>query len=38
VLDGGAEVVRDVPRDVVPVYCRATRWPELAWVFEPSTD
>lgn len=28
--DGGAVVERDVPRDVVPVYCREAAWPRLA--------
>ena len=29
VLDGGTSVERDVPRDVVPVYCRAGAWQGL---------
>lgn len=33
VHDGGRVVERDVPRDVVPVFCRAEAWPALAPVF-----
>ncbi|WP_066582781.1 glycoside hydrolase family 31 protein [Cellulomonas timonensis] len=33
VLEGGATVERSTPRDIVPVYCRAERWAELAPVF-----
>lgn len=33
VTAGGGTVERAVPRDVVPVYCRAAAWPELASVF-----
>jgi alpha-glucosidase (family GH31 glycosyl hydrolase) len=32
-LTGGREVERDVPLDLVPVYCRAERWTALADVF-----
>src|SRR5690606_28290475 len=32
-LAGGRVVSRDVPRDIVPVYCRAAAWPDLAPVF-----
>ena len=31
--DGGRTVERQVPRDVVPVYCRAERWAALQPVF-----
>lgn len=30
---GEQVVTRDVPRDIVPVYCRAEQWPGLAEVF-----
>jgi alpha-glucosidase (family GH31 glycosyl hydrolase) len=33
--DGSRTVEREVPRDVVPVYCRAERWAELVGVFRP---
>jgi alpha-glucosidase (family GH31 glycosyl hydrolase) len=33
--DGCRTVEREVPRDVVPVYCRAERWAELVGVFRP---
>jgi 1,3-alpha-isomaltosidase len=33
-LEGGQPVTREVPREVVPVYCRADAWPGLAAVFE----
>jgi alpha-glucosidase (family GH31 glycosyl hydrolase) len=32
-LAGGAEVTRDVPLEIVPVYCRAEAWPALEPVF-----
>jgi alpha-glucosidase (family GH31 glycosyl hydrolase) len=32
-LAGGGEVAREVPLDIVPVYCRAQAWPELEPVF-----
>lgn len=32
----GRLVTRAVPIDVVPVYCRAQSWPDLAPVFQPS--
>jgi alpha-glucosidase (family GH31 glycosyl hydrolase) len=32
-LDGGTAVSREVPLEVVPVYCRAEAWPRLASVF-----
>ncbi len=31
---GGRPVTRDVPRSIVPVYCRADRWADLAVVFD----
>jgi alpha-glucosidase (family GH31 glycosyl hydrolase) len=31
--DGGQALEREVPRDVVPVYCRAERWDTLSGVF-----
>jgi alpha-glucosidase (family GH31 glycosyl hydrolase) len=31
---GGNVVERDVPIDVVPVWCRAEAWPSLAAVFQ----
>nr|WP_246221513.1 TIM-barrel domain-containing protein [Phytoactinopolyspora mesophila] len=34
-LSGGKVVTRDVPIEEVPVYCRATRWPELHPAFTP---
>lgn len=34
-VTGGGEVERAVPVDVVPVYCRAERWEDLADVFAP---
>ncbi|EWT00395.1 alpha-glucosidase [Intrasporangium oryzae NRRL B-24470] len=33
-VTGGAVVERDVPIDVVPVWCRAESWPSLRGVFE----
>jgi alpha-glucosidase (family GH31 glycosyl hydrolase) len=30
---GGRTVRRDVPIDIIPVYCRASAWPGLAGVF-----
>ncbi|NTW39698.1 MAG: glycoside hydrolase family 31, partial [Cellulomonadaceae bacterium] len=33
VHDGGAVVEREVPRDVVPVYCREAAWPEMGGAF-----
>ncbi len=36
--DGGQVVDRPVPRDIVPVYCRADRWEALRPVFERATD
>ncbi|WP_372594328.1 TIM-barrel domain-containing protein [Actinotalea sp.] len=38
VHEGGRTVERPVPRDVVPVYCRAGRWAELRGVFAPTAD
>ncbi|QNE21254.1 glycoside hydrolase family 31 [Kribbella qitaiheensis] len=32
-VTGGAEVTREVPLEVVPVYAKAERWPDLAGVF-----
>ncbi len=32
-LVGGAAVSREVPLEIVPVYCRAEAWPRLASVF-----
>jgi alpha-glucosidase (family GH31 glycosyl hydrolase) len=32
-VTAGTEVTREVPLDVVPVYARTTRWPDLAGVF-----
>jgi len=32
-LSGGGPVSREVPVEVVPVYCRADRWPDLATLF-----
>lgn len=32
-LSGGREVTREVPLSIVPVYCRASAWPQLATVF-----
>lgn len=37
-LEGGREVTREVPRDVVPVYVAADAWPALAPVFAPAAD
>lgn len=34
-VDGGGVVERDVPRDVVPVWCRAEAWPRMRAVFRP---
>jgi alpha-glucosidase (family GH31 glycosyl hydrolase) len=31
-VDGGL-VTREVPLDVIPVYCRASRWSELSLLF-----
>ncbi|ETK34076.1 glycoside hydrolase family 31 protein [Microbispora sp. ATCC PTA-5024] len=35
--EGGGAVSRDVPVDVIPVYCREDRWPSLREVFHPGS-
>jgi alpha-glucosidase (family GH31 glycosyl hydrolase) len=37
-VTGNTVLTRDVPIDVIPVYCRAAAWPALAPMFRPPAE